>query len=247
PPFDAGPRRDAGPRPDGGPDAGTDAAARDAAIDTDAGARRITIDGRLGASEWTDAPVYTTTASTSGTPFAGNELASLRALRDADRLYLAIGAVLTSNNAVLVYVDHDLGGLDGIVGTPLSLTDFQGALDSALSRDLFTPVDFRVDFAWGTTSMPLTAVDGDPAIGWRDVDTPSGLFTSVPLLDAPSVCGVDVCETAIDLDALGVAPGSTIALFVRLGARAGALSNQTLPQDDASAPDFVSTILFLDP
>lgn len=220
------------------PDAGTP----DAGVD--AGGGGIVIDGVLTEPEWAAASVFTSGVVATGS-FAGNALRTLRTLRDATRLYVAIEATLTAGNAIVMYVDQDFGGEGGLV-SPTPLEDLAGMLDRALSKELFTGAELRVDFAWGTVAMNRVATATDDLMGWRDVGTDPSSFRAIDGLLAPSACSAGVCETAIDLATLEVPAGAPVALFVRLVAATSlGVSNQTLPMDDASAPETVSVVAVL--
>lgn len=197
----------------------------------------VVIDGVIDATEWAAAEVFTQDVPAAG-EFAGNALRTLRALRDETHLHVAIEATLLPSRAILMYVDGDLGGADGLV-SPTPLTDTLGALDRALTKELITEAELRIDLAWGTTRMSHGG--SDDTIGWRDVATDPSAFR---VLAGPSACGASACETSIPLSALG--PVGQIALFVRLGSATNlALSNQTLPLDDPSAAESVSTFALL--
>ncbi len=231
--------RDAGPR-DGAPrDSGNDAA-------SDAGASSgIAIDGIVGADEWTGATVMTNDTPPNAS-FAGNSLSRLRVQRDATRLYVAIEAALTAENAILMYVDAALGDASGIMqGTELA--DTVGSLDLALGQVFFvTDASLRIDYAWGTLDLSRVASAFDERMGWRDVATNTATFRSIDAAAAPSACSAIACETAIRLVDLGTTPEDTVALFVRLGASSGnALSNQTLPMD--TDPQNVSAFALVPP
>lgn len=218
-----------------------DAGMPDAGVPRDGGRPGvgIVVDGVIGAAEWSAATVLRNEISAVG-PFAGNALSTLRALRDETHLHVAIEATLTSGNALLMYVDRDLGGTDGLV-SPTLLSDTLGELDRALAKEIFTTADMRIDVAWGTTRMPF-ATPGD-AMGWRDISTDPSAFRMV---SAASACSSTACETSIPLSALGAGASDDIALFVRLGsAQTIAMSNQMLPVDDPSAPEFASTFAIL--
>ncbi|HEY8428854.1 MAG TPA: hypothetical protein VIL20_10785 [Sandaracinaceae bacterium] len=217
------------PRPDAGPpDAGADA-----------GVGGIVIDGVLDEPEWASAAVETNDVPAAGI-FAGNALRTLRALRDETHLYVAIEATLTSGNAILMYVDRDLGGEDGLVLGTTELTDGSGALDRAFTKDFFT-ADLRLDAAWGTTRMPHAA--SDDAMGWRDIATNPASYRVLP---GASACSAAACEASIALSELGTGPGETVAIAVRLGSAVNAaVSNQTLPED--LDPDTIATYAILPP
>lgn len=214
-----------GTTPDGGvPDGGVDPTG-------------VVVDGVVGADEWAAATTFTNDVPAAG-PFAGNALRTLRTLRDETHLHVAIEATLTSGNAILMYVDRDHTGADGLV-SPTPLSDNLGALDRALSKELYTgSAEVRIDLAWGTTRM--SHATSDDTMGWRDVATDPSAFG---VIAAQSACGPSACETSIPLSTLGA---SDIALFVRLGAATGAaLSTQTLPLDDPSAPEVVFIVAIL--
>jgi hypothetical protein len=197
----------------------------------------IVIDGVIEADEWASASVFTNTVPAAG-GFAGNALTTLRALSDDTHLHVAIEATLLGGNAILMYVDGDLGGADGLV-SPTPLTDTIGALDEALAKELTTGAELRIDLAWGTTRMSHGG--SDDTMGWRDVATDPSAFRVVA---GPSACSATACETSLPLSALGT-PGD-VALFVRLGSATSlALSNQTLPRDDPSAAESASVFVVL--
>lgn len=194
----------------------------------DAGPSPITIDGVIGAGEWSAATPFTS-STVAAAPFTGNALRSLRVIRDDVALYVAIEATLTSGNAILMYVDRDVGGPFGAV-TPLD--DFVGALDRALSKTFSAP-ELRIDAAWGTLDMSRATMSTDDRMGWRDVGTDPSLYS--PLAGA-SACSASACEIRIALSALGAGAADEIGLFVRLGsASSDTFSNQTLPMDAAAA------------
>lgn len=202
----------------------------------DAGFAGIRIDGRLDPGEWASAQLFTNVVTTIGA-FVGNDVSALYVLRDATTLYVAIEGTVTGGNAIVLYVDHDEGGFDGIA-SPTPLADFVGALDTALSKSMVTPSELRLDMAWGTLDMNRDAVIGDDRMGWRNIGSNPLLFGNVPGMTS---CGPNICETSIALSDLGVASGDNIGLYVRLvSATSAAFSNQTLPADDGFSPEIVS-------
>lgn len=221
-----------------------DDAVRDAGTDPpDAGAPGgIVIDGIVGADEWAGATVFTNDIASAGI-FASDSLRTLRAVRESTRIVVAIEGNVTAGDAIAMYVDHDLGGFDGVV-SPTPFNDFAGALDRALSKTLFPSAELRVDFAWGTLDMNRTATPGDDRMGWREVGVNPDMFTRID--GPPSACSADACETAIDLTTLGVTTTADVAIFVRLvDATSDAVSNQTLPMDDPVAPETVTAFVVL--
>lgn len=196
----------------------------------------IVIDGQLDpATEWDSASRYEQLITAEGL-FAGAYADTLYVVRDATTLRVAIHAELGSNHALVMYVDHDVSGPDGLASVD-TLDDFVGALDTALSKPLITPAELRIDAAWGTLDMGRTAAVGDERMGWRSLSNASA-YTN---LSGATVCGIDFCETEITLAELGVASTAEIGLFVRLvSATSTAFSNQTLPLDDTFSPELVS-------
>ena len=210
----------------GVPDAGPDAAP--------AG---VVIDGVLAPGEWDGAATFMNAVAPIGA-FTGNQASALYVRRDATQLQIAIEGRVTSGNALVMYLDHDVGGGDGLA-SPTPLDDFVGALDTALSKSMITPGELRLDMAWGTLDMGRAAVIGDDRMGWRAIGANPSAYANV--LGA-TVCGPDACEASASLSDLGVATGAEIGLFVRLvSASSAAFSNQTLPLDDGFAPETVST------
>lgn len=234
-------RRDGGrvePERDGA--ATIDAATRDAG-----GAASPTVDGVLSPGEWSGA-LETTSGEpplASG-PFAGDQLRTLRVIRTSTRLFVAIEGTLSSGNAYLMYVDNHRGGVEGLA-SPTPLADFAGALDRALSKELVTPADVRVDLAWGALDTNRRAIERDDRMGWRDVGTDPSVFREIDEVDAPTACASPgTCETSIPLVTLGSAAEADIVLFVRLGGgESAALSSQTLPMDDPATPEYVTHVL----
>lgn len=207
----------------------------------DGGAPGIVVDGIVDPDEWAGASVSTNTTEAIGT-FAGDALVTLRAVRESTRLVVAIEGSFASDHAMLMYVDHDLGGPDGLV-SPTLFNDLTGELDRAISKTI-NPADaeLRIDFAWGTLDMERAAGADDDRMGWREVGTSPDMFSAVS--ENETACSASACETAISLSALGVASTADIALFVRLGtAVADLLSNQTLPEDDPATPETVASYL----
>ncbi len=227
---------DAGP----GEDTATDAGAQDSAT-PDAGPMVPRIDGLIGEDEWAGAVrVADVTLSSTGTPFEGNALRALLVLRTEERLYLAVDADLTDGNALLVYIDGDVGGGEGVVNTS-ELGDLVGALDAAFStKTVLLPSEFRLDQVWGTLDMGRALTADDDRMGWRDVSTNPSLFRAFTPDVSASVCSAAACEASVRLDELGTL--GTIGVFVRLGSATTAnLSNQTLPMD--ADPEFVTIFL----
>lgn len=263
-PFDAGADardgEDAGPIADSGTDAPIDDAALDAAPDDagidapidagpdaraiDAGPPPPTIDGTIGATEWSAA-----TSDTDATPSAwgaANQLRAIHALLRAEGLYLAIEGTVEPANAIVAYVDRARGTTEGVVLS--SLTDGTGDLDDALSAGIATPADVRPDLGWGTRDMSRAAVASDPRMGWRDFVR--GSASDFYWVDAMSVCGASACETFLPRSALDMGMGATrprtVAIFARIASADGLMSpDQTLPSDDPSMPRTVSVVLEL--
>ncbi len=224
---------------DGGVDGGAPA---------DGSTEPVVVDGVVSEAEWAGAVVERNAVSSAGTPFAGNGLLALRALRTTSRLHLAVEGTLDETSAILVYVDHDVGGFDGLVMSTAVIADPVGRLDVALSKEVYTPAEVRVDFAWGTVVLGQVATAGDERMGWRDVATTPTELRAIPTARAPTACSATACETSISLTDLGVAPSATVGLFVRLGsATLDALSNQTLPTDLPTSPELVNVVLELPP
>ncbi len=212
---------------DGGvPDAGPDAAP--------AG---VVIDGVIAPGEWDGASMFTNSLTAIGS-FAGTDASALYVARDATQLRVAIEGRITTGSALVMYLDQDVGSGLGLA-SPTPLDDFVGALDRSLSKSLITPSELRLDMAWGTLDMGRAAVIGDDRMGWREIGTNPSAYANVP---GATVCGADACETSVALSALGVPAGAEIGLFVRLVSTSStAFSNQTLPRDDALAPEIIST------
>ncbi len=215
----------------------------DAGVDAGPPGSAPVIDGVVGATEWAGAAVETNALSAAGTPFAGNALTTVRLLRDADRLYMAVEGSLVAGNAILAYVDANVGGVGGVPTSTASFGDLSGALDTAIStKTLILPSEHLLDFVWGTLEMPASGASD--RVGWRDVATDQAAFA--PPTSASTACSASACETSIALADLGATPSTTIGVFVRLGSAAGSvLSNQTLPQD--VDPEFAVRFIELRP
>lgn len=207
----------------------------------------VVIDGVLGVEEWASASVFTNTAAPAGTFATNPPLTRLFTMRDATHLYMAVEGGVSAGNAIVAYLDRDVGDGTG-VPSPTPLDDFNGDLDRALSKMLFTPSDLWIDFAWGTLDMGRVGALNDPRMGWRDVSSNLSLFAPVSSTVAPTACGPTTCETSISLAALGAGSGDDIGVFVRLvSATSLAMSNQTLPMDDPLAPELVSVYALVRP
>jgi hypothetical protein len=208
----------------------------------------IVVDGVIDASEWDGVASFANTISTDGTPFEGSALLSLRAVQDGVRLYVAIEGSIHESEAILMYVDREVEGADGLVLTTATIGDPLGALDLALGKDIRLPGDLRVDFAWATLDLGRAAEPDDARMGWRDLLGSPVDLRAIATERAPTVCSERACETSISLEDLGARASSPMGLFVRLGsAELDVLSNQTLPLDLAGTPEVVTTYLRLDP
>lgn len=226
---------------DGSP--GVDAGVTDGGGAPDGGVASIRVDGRIDPGEWAAGSVLTNVVVPLGA-FVGNEVTALHTLRDATTLYIAVEGTLTFGNAIVVYVDHDLYGADGIA-SPTPLDDVIGGLDTALSKSMITPSELRLDMAWGTLDMARDATVGDDRMGWRGIGANPSLFADIPGM---SSCGTDVCEASVALRDLGVAAADDIGIYVRLvSATSTAFSNQTLPADDGFAPELITTFAIVSP
>lgn len=245
---DAGVRTDSGVRADAGPgDAGAgdsgpgDAGPGDAGPGYDAGPSPIVVDGVMRAGEWDDATCVTNAVASGWT--GANSLMRMCATVRGPDLVLAVEGLVEPTNAIVVYVDRELGDAYGIADLS-TLTDSSGDLDDALSAGIVTPAEFHADWAWGTRDMARTAVDFDARMGWRDIATDVTDFAWVSAADAPTSCGTTVCETRIALTRIGGVSPSMIGLFARIVNADGSMSpNQCLPEDDAAMPRVVHTLL----
>lgn len=243
--FDAEPRSDAGTSDGGLFDGG-----RGLDASTTDGGRRAAprIDGVLGEGEWDGAAWVVNTTATN---WAGNELRSMRALLLPEGLYLAIEGTVGSPNAIVVYVDRARGSPEGVLLA--TLTDSSGELDDAMTAGFMTPSDVRPDFGWGTLDWGRSAAVADPRMGWRDfvrASSPADLYWILSS-EAPTTCGVNVCETHLPRAVLDMGAGAsrprTIAIFARITNGTGLMtSNQTLPEDMPSMPYSVTRFLTLD-
>lgn len=244
PPFDAGPPRDATvrvppiPRADAG---GRDGGGVDAARE-DGGAPAIEVDGVIDPLEWEGAILVEADVPPEGAFAPGNQLRRLYAQRTETMLFLGVEGTITEGNAIVVFVDRDLGGATGLA-SPTVLEDRTGALDLALSKVMFMPAELRIDFAWGTLDLARASLEDD-RMGWRDVGFDPSTFG---IVNAPTACSASACETSISLEALDALPSDEMGVFARLvDADADVFSNQTLPLDP-SEPDFVTTYLTIPP
>lgn len=227
PPFDAGPPRDAG--------------SIDARVfpRRDAGPLGPIVDGVVDDDEWADAVLAENTVDTDE---PGSALERLRAVVVDGRLFVAVEGTVADGGALLVYVDGELGGADG-VSDFADLTDEDGVLDGRLSRSFALPVGFAADAALGTTLMPRTTVGLDDGSGWRDIGTDPTEFRWLPGETAPLVCSATACEASIELGELPGEVPRELAVFARLESAAGVLTNQTLPEDDPADPATVGVVL----
>jgi len=244
--VDAGPGLDAGADSGPGLDAGVDAGtAADAGPGSDAGPTpSIVVDGVVGDPEWAGAESVANTVATDW-GVGLNELHRLRAWADGTDLYIAVEGLLESGaeNAIVLYIDHTLGGADG-VADPADLTDGTGALDNSLSAGITTPAGFRADFAWGTKDLARAASGFDARMGFRDVASDPADFAWIDAAVAPTACSATACEARLPLATLGAGATGTIALFARLTNTGGTdLANQCLPENNPASPGTVTTVV----
>lgn len=236
--------RDAGATPDGGADGDIDG---DADVGPDAGRLVPQIDGIIAESEWADA-ASASAITPPAPPFPFDRLSQLVAIRTDTTLYLGISGAISSGSVLMLWLDTELGSDEGAVLSGRVFTDFDGALDAAISEQIWLTdaPDFRPDYAWGTTFMPFSATAADAESGWRRVAEPTETFEWLSR-GVISQCRETQCETLIPLDTPGFTSTGTIAVAVRIGNTFGALSNQTLPQDDPNAPETLTTFLLIPP
>jgi hypothetical protein len=206
----------------------------------------ITIDGVLDPGEWAGAlEVTTATPPTSG--FEGDRLERLLARRTATHLVIGVEGTIQPGHAMLLLLDADYGGSDGVVLTGAALGDVAGTLDRAISSPpWFTLLELRPDYAWGVTEMPTTVDGSSDVAGWRDIATDPDAFRSLTT-STRTACRASACETAILLGPGGIENVGEIALAVRISNGSSDLSNQTLPLDSPTTPEALSTVLRLPP
>ena len=236
--MDVGPVPDTGPRPD--------SAVRDGGVDawrrTDAGpVDPIRVDGFLSEAAWLDARDIPPTAIGTGT-WDRVQFDHFYVIRTDTMLYLGFsGTFPNPNNAVVVYLDVDYQvGARGVVLNSTGLSDMTPGIGSVLSN-LLVSADgtFLPDYGWGAARLPEAASTGSATIGWR---TLSSTGTHPRLGMGRSACSSAACETAIALDALGVAAGAELGFIVRVGdttALGSFAPGLTVPSDD---PGFVSNV-----
>jgi len=232
------------PPPPPARDAGAmDAAPFDAGVIVrrDAGPAGPTVDGTIDDDEWEGAAEATADVATDS---PGSELTRLLARIVDGSLFVGVEGTLAEGDAVVVWLDRDLGGEDGWSDLAM-LVDETGSLDQRVSTPVATPDAFAVDWAWGTTLMPRTPIGLDEEAGWRDL-TSFRAFEWVPSETAPTVCSEGACETSIPLETLGGEAPRTLALFARIVRADGSFANQTLPEDDEDAPGAASVLLELE-
>jgi hypothetical protein len=229
------------------PDTGDamDAADMDAGDGADAEPPGIVVDGTMEADEWDGTSTAVNTVATDWGDGL-NELEALHAYTDGIDLLVAIEGTIETTNAIVLFADADRGAGGGVCDLS-TLADTGGDVDVPISAGFSTPADVCAELAFGAGTMDYVATTGyhDP-LGWRDVTGPADDLAWIDGSDAPAACGTSMCEASIPLTLLGASSGNTIALFVRIVNDDGtAYSNQTLPEDDPSAPATVSELLEL--
>lgn len=218
-----------------------DAGTPDAGID--GGPRGVSIDGVLDPGEWTGAACWSNDVAPTAI-FAGNRLTRLCALRNTSELYLSVEGSLTSGNAIVAYVDSDVGGPGGLI-SPIVLDDLVGDLDRAISKFLTPTAELQIDHAWGVLDMPRSVSSADARVGWRHIATAPSSFSTLTGLTA---CSASACETSITLSALGTSSTDEIGLALRLVSGTSlAMSNQTIPADDAFQPESIGVFARIAP
>jgi hypothetical protein len=217
-----------------------DAPSNDAHAASDAGSTTPpVVDGVIGATEYA---AGTTATSTTVTAWTGNDLMALHAIAVGGTLYVAIEGQVDSFNGMVIYLDGDPGGTNGIANLS-TLSDGVGALDNVISAGFTTPANDRWDLAWGTTQMSRTIVGADDKTGFRDITNSPANFGWIVTNTAQTVCSASVCEASIPTAMLPGTSPRMIAMFARISDSAGLNSaNQTLPMDDPTMPRVVSVV-----
>lgn len=173
-----------------------------------------------------------------------NELSRLYAAWDDQFFYVGIRGRCEANNAIVGYVDVDLG-LDTGLKDMGAITDTTGALDNALSSQVVVHEPrFGAEMAFGTKGMAeaygfvgsgTTPPECDLA-GWRWLGNPADLAWILSGGEVLTDLDKGGVETWIPLSFLypnGIpADGATVGLVVRLLNHDGmATSNQALPAE----------------
>jgi hypothetical protein len=220
---------------------GHDAFAQDAGTDASDAPSLVppVIDGVIGATEWSAA---TTATSTTATIWTGDTLSALHAIALGGTLYLAIEGQVESFNGMVLYLDGDPGGANGIADLS-TLTDSIGALDNVISAGFTTPTGHGWDLAWGTTAMSHSVMGADDTTGFRDIVHTPDNFGWIVASTAQTACSATACEASIPTAMLPGAAPRTIAMFARIANSDGTMSpNQTLPMDDPTMPRLVMVL-----
>jgi len=195
------------------------------------------MDGDVG-SDWDDTLLIAT--NNIDTDWDGNELKGLYVAFDSTHLYIGIVGFCGVDNAIVAYLDNDLGAATGAADMT-TLSDNEGELDTAISSNLVVGVDgFGADFAAGTKGMQ-TFIEGadlgeSNGAGWRGLADTSD-FAWLQGTVVTSGTGV---EAAIPLttifDGRNPTTSATMALAIRLVNTDGLYtSNQTLPEGPQEA------------
>lgn len=236
---DDAPLPDTGPRPDAFDprDVGIDAP-RDAGSST-----TIVVDGRLTERAWDAAETYSTSEATFG-PYAGTVISRFHVVRSRTELAIAVaGSFPVEGQTIAIYLDLDYPDLaDGVVLTPSGLGDRTGQVDSVLSNSLMsTDSTFRPELGWGAARRPEAITTASSTIGWRALRQTDPHAT---LSNQRSACSLEVCESVVSLEAIGVDATTPLGLVLRVG-DAALLDTwaplQTIPTDPD--PEFVSVVL----
>ena len=166
-----------------------------------------------------------------------NVLTGLRLAADDTDLYLGVDGKAYGDggmNAVVVYIDTDLGAGTGLTVTS-TLTDVDHPVDDALGGALqFTAPGFGAEVALATLDMsdytPGGGDDGSPA-GWRKLSPPDDLPW---LLEGAVHAGPNSLEARIPLaDLFGPPTGEerNLGFIVRIADATGEyLADQALPE-----------------
>ncbi|MSP90479.1 MAG: hypothetical protein EXR79_01525 [Myxococcales bacterium] len=205
------------------------------------------VDGVLG--EWHAAGLAATNDVATAWGAGKNELGQAWAAYDSKNMYFGLSGVCEPANAIVVYVDVDVGAGSG-VQSPAQLKDAAGALDDAIAGVLeFEGSGWGLDFAFGSVGM-ATFAGGDPGkapgAGWRGL----AKLDDFAWLDAPVVASASgkAIEASIPLAQLypgGVPPaGITLQWVAALVNKDGLVpSNQFLPMQPG-APKPTTLVAF---
>jgi hypothetical protein len=187
-----------------------------------------------------------------------NRLEELAVTWTQGSLYVWLRASVEDQNALVLYLDRDLGAGTGVTnlsgGGEGALMDNTGSVDNALNGRLTVEVEgFGAELGFGMRGMQTSDRGFQDRVGWRQLAGRASDFAWVDTSEAPVSLlddgRVQLILPWTTLYGMGGRPeDARLGLFVRLTNAEGALYNnaQSLPLDDPEDPSTVGQVMVLE-